>query len=466
MIQLGLLSVSDERRSVHDDLSPYITACEEKIASALEATGEVHVVRGAVINSPATARAEAAALARAGVTGVIFNVPIFSFPNLVLIAASLSRGPFLTVCQANPAYPGLVGLLAVTGMLNQMGIPCNRLWGDMASDEMVRSMLAFARSAHAVNTLRGQVFGLIGGRSIGMGTGAVDPGLWFQTFGVDVQHVDQLELLRCAPLVPDADVERAIGWLEINLGRINYDGDKLTPQTLREQVRWTCALKGLATERQLDFVGVKCHYELSAHYTTQCLGAAFLNDPYDWDGAKEPLVFSCEADGDAALTMQLLKLVSGRPSLFMDLRYYDKQENLFTFCNCGAMASWYAARSADPRENLRRTALSPIIPKYKGMGAHVHYVAKAGPLTCARLVRTGSAYRMQVFRADVVERPVEKTQETCAVWPHAYLRVQGSPEGLIAKYGSNHVHAVDGDYMPELERVCQHLAIGFEPVAG
>ena len=30
----------------------------------------------------------------------------------------------------------------------------------------------------------------------------------------------------------------------------------------------------------------------------------------------------------------------------------------------------------------------------------------------------------------------------------------------------NHVHAVDGDYIPEPERVCQHLAIGFEPAAG
>ena len=39
------------------------------------------------------------------------------------------------------------------------------------------------------------------------------------------------------------------------------------------------------------------------------------------------------------------------------------------------------------------------------------------------------------------------------------------PNNVIAKYGSNHVHAVDGDYVAELERACGHLGIGFERLA-
>jgi hypothetical protein len=43
--------------------------------------------------------------------------------------------------------------------------------------------------------------------------------------------------------------------------------------------------------------------------------------------------------------------------------------------------------------------------------------------------------------------------------------VPGNPDGLIAKYGSNHVHAVDGDWLPELTQVCGHLGIDCEDVA-
>src|SRR3712207_7175000 len=49
-------------------------------------------------------------------------------------------------------------------------------------------------------------------------------------------------------------------------------------------------------------------------YTTLFRSAeAFLNDPYDWDGPKEPHVCATEADMDAALTMQLLKGLSDTP---------------------------------------------------------------------------------------------------------------------------------------------------------
>ena len=46
-----------------------------------------------------------------------------------------------------------------------------------------------------------------------------------------------------------------------------------------------------------------------------------MNDPYDWNGPKEPTVMACEADSDAALTMQILKLLTEDPVLFMDVRH-------------------------------------------------------------------------------------------------------------------------------------------------
>ena len=65
-----------------------------------------------------------------------------------------------------------------------------------------------------------------------------------------------------------------------------------------------------------------------------------LNDPYDWNGSKEPIVMACEADSDGALTMQILKLISGYPSVLLDIRSYDARNEIYVCCNCGALPSW------------------------------------------------------------------------------------------------------------------------------
>ena len=67
---------------------------------------------------------------------------------------------------------------------------------------------------------------------------------------------------------------------------------------------------------------------MSCHYCTECIAAAFMNDPYDWDGPKEPVVYACEADSDAALTMQILKLLTNDPVVFMDVRHWDEENQV------------------------------------------------------------------------------------------------------------------------------------------
>src|SRR3712207_9468649 len=62
----------------------------------------------------------------------------------------------------------------------------------------------------------------------------------------------------------------------------------------------------LIEEWNLDFSGIKAQPELTNHFATMDITEAFLNDPYDWEGPKEPHVCSTEADMDAALTMQIL----------------------------------------------------------------------------------------------------------------------------------------------------------------
>ena len=161
-------------------------------------------------------------------------------------------------------------------------------------------------------------------------------------------------------------VEKAFKWLSDNVKEIKYDGKQLTPEKLKTQIRHYEATKRIVKEKNYDFIGVKCHYEMSRHYCTQCMSAAFMNDPYDWDGPKEPVVFACEADSDAALTMQILKLLTGKPVVFMDVRHWDAKNGVMVFCNCGSQSTYYADASDNYKDNLSKVTLYPALSIYAG----------------------------------------------------------------------------------------------------
>lgn len=457
MIRLGLMSFSDGRDDVHESLVDDIRQHEVRIKQILEDTGEVEVVVAQeVIHSPEGARREARRLSDQHVDGVILNIAVFAFPNYVVIATQFGRGPYLVLGPQDPRYPGLTGLLAVGGALNQIGTVHSRLWVDLDEDTVSGKLLAFARAAHAVTQLRGQVYGLVGGRSIGMYTGAAPGELWQKTFGVDVDHVDQSEIVRQAPLVAESDVVRARHWLEGNLKEILYDGDQLTPEKLDFEIRCYIALKQIVEKYQFDFVGLKCHFDMSAYYSVQCLAATFLNDPYDWEGAKPPVPLACEADSDGALTMQILTLISGLPSCLLDLRFYDTRRQIYVMPNCGAVPTWFAGRTLDPAENMSRVRMVPAIKKYAGGGAHFEFVFKEGDLTLARLTRSPAGYRMLMTHADTREFAISDVMGAGANWPHAFVDLQVLPDTLVTSLQSNHMHAIAGDYRAELTEFC-HL---------
>lgn len=460
-IKIGLLSFSDGRERVHRDLTPHIEEIENKLTDTLRSLGIEYVKGREIIHSNETAVSVAKDLAKDDLDGVILNISVFAFPNFILTALNFIDRPILIYSFPNGKFPGLGGLLAVSNALKRVGINHEKLWGDLEENRVKRKILTFAKAAHAKSRLKGQTFGIIGGRSIGITIGTLDPEDWYKKFGIDVEHIDQLEIIRRAGLIPSEKVENAFNWISHNVKNIYYDNNKLTEESLKFQIRCYYALKDIKEEYKLDFAGIKCHYELSEYYVTQCLSACFFNDPYDWDGLKEPFVLSCEADAEGALTMQILKLITGLPVLFMDVRHYKQDENIFIFSNCGAQASWYSARELDPIKNVKNIELCPLIPKYAGKGAHIRYVAKSGEITLARLAKDSSGYTMIATKALFKDFPVEKTEETCSSWPHAYAQIDVDPYKFIEALNSNHIHGVYGDYIEELKDFCQMIDIKF-----
>ena len=356
-------------------------------------------------------------------------------------------------------------MLASGGALHHLGIEHFRVAGDIHRKEVLEKYLTFARCARVVSSLNGQKYGMIGGRSLGMYSAVVSMQDWQQKFGVDVDHLDESEIVRIAETIPEEQVEKAFKWLNENIGEIKYDNHHLTPEKLKTQIRHYEATRQIIDKNKFDFVGVKCHDEMSRHYCTQCLGAAFFNDPYDWNGPKETTVFSCEADGDAGLTMQILKLLTGDPVIFMDVRHYDPDYDVMVFCNCGSQSTWYAGKSDDPKENLKNVTMYPCLEIYSGGGAHVNCMTKAGKATIARLNRTKGRYRMTIIPAEFVELPREKMKETTEEWPHVFAKLPFDHSIFLDKFDANHCHAVYGDHVEELKMICKMLEVDVELLA-
>ncbi len=465
-VKIGLLSFSDGRQRVHEGLAPTIQGHQDRLAALIAATGATPVVAEAIAWTPRLAVAEARRLLAADVAAVVFNIPVFAFPNLPALAAAVLERPVAILSPGEANLPGMGGLLAAGGGLVQMGQPPLRLWGPYDSPATRAALESFIRGTGARHRLRGQVYGQIGGRSIGMLTGvSSSPAQWLRVFGVDIDHADQSEILRIAEQIVPAERERIVAWLEGNLRSVAYgESPKLTRETLAFQAACAAAVKRIAEERQFDFIGIKCHFDLSEYYCTQCLSAAFLPGRLDWDGPREPMVCACEADGDGALTMQILQLVSGEPALFMDLRHFDRSENRWTLCNCGGQSIHYARRADDEADNLAAVDLVPVIAKYGGVGAHVRYLGEPGAMTFARLVHDGQGHRLIAFAGQAVKGEDSWLEKSCPQWPHLFAQFPMAPEALLDRLHANHIHAVAGDCTDALAHFARAAGIAFERI--
>ena len=470
MATVGLLTVSDGREGVHRDVEPSASAVEGRISRALERAGHKVVQAQHVVWTNELAVREARRIADERPALTIINVPVWAFPHFTMRAARELPGPLLLFSNIDPRHPGMVGMLAAAGALDQVGRSYGRAWGEIEDPAVWRRIETHIQAGAAVEDLRGSTFGRIGGRSMGMYTAVANADRWLRQFGVDVEEIDQWELVRRSDEIDSGSVALARDWLERNAAGVHYDGERLTPAILERQIRSYYVMRALIDEWNLDFCGIKAQPELTDNFATMDLTEAFLNDPYDWDGPKEPIVCATEADMDGALTMQILKSISATPVLFADVRHYHSDLDIWDLCNSGQHATWFAARSDDPLENMRHVSLYPEDFYFPAGGASVQHLAAPGSFTFARLTRLDDRYRMQVLRGQL-ESFDEETNErlmhaSTYVWPHAFARFDASADEFLGRYGSNHIHAVPGDHVAALHEVCRLLDVDFDGFGG
>ncbi|MFI5607897.1 fucose isomerase [Amycolatopsis sp. NPDC051903] len=464
MTRIGLIAISDGRDHVHRRNTGFIRSKVDAFAAALTAAGH-DVISGGLVATNTTATAAARSVAAASVDVTVFYYAVWSFPHFTMLAADATTSPLLLVASTDPTEPGLVGMLAAGGALDQIGRRHTRLWGAPDEAALIEDVGVRARAAAAVGSLRGSTFGRFGGRPMGMNTAVANTDQWMRQFGVDVEEIDQYELVLRAEKADPGEATAGREWFERH-ATVHYDGAKLTPELLERQIRAYLAVRDLAAERHLDFSGIKAQPELTENFATMDVAEALLNDPYDWTGPKAVHVTATEADMDGALTMQLMHRITGTPVLFADVRHHHPDRDVWDLCNSGQHATWFAARSDDPADNLAKVHLHPEVFFFPAGGASVAHFAAPGRMTLARLTRLDGAYRLQLVLGDF-ECYDDATNAALAArstpeWPHAFTRLDVPAETFLANFGANHIHAVPGDRRRELRVAAELLDVRVE----
>ncbi|MEA3407680.1 MAG: fucose isomerase [Chloroflexota bacterium] len=473
---IGIAMLNDERPHVWQENNPQNMAVVNRWAEIVreglenvDGSKPKIVVGSRIITSARVAQQVGEELRREGCRVVIMCYNVWDFPFLVwpFVNSVGPDVPILSLSNNNGQFPGNVGLLATDGALRQAGVRTHRIVGDIDDPEIHQQVFDWIRAAEALTTIRNEVFGMYGGHSMGMETGYFHLVPTLKALGCTARQVDQLWLLKTMESdVDESEVEAGFAWFQDLLGeRILFDGDMLTPETLKTQIRLYLALQMVNQEKGFDFCGLKGQRELTEHVCLGDVAEMLLNDPYDWNGPKEPTVCATEADAYAAVTMQLLKYITGGfPSLFMDVRLYLPERDIWDWCNSGNHASWYAKQSFDPRENFSKITFHPALEFYfKAGGASVEFNAAPGEMTFARLGLWDDKPFMAIMKGESLDLSEEEreaiNQRTDPTWPHVHARLNCSFEEFLRIFPCNHVMGTTGDRVQALTYLCEIAGI-------
>jgi L-fucose isomerase len=472
---VGLVMLNDEREHVwraNDEanrrvLERWAAVIRKRVVNRDGSAPEV-VVGETVIHSVRTAQAVGGQLQRAGVKSVIMCYNVWNFPFLCwpFVQGLGAEAPILSLSNNNGKFPGNVGLLATDGALRQAGRRTHRIVGELDDEATQARVVDWVRAAQATTTIRSEVFGMYGGHSMGMETGYFHLTPTIKAFGTTCYQIDQLWLVKAMERVDAAEVERGLAWFKGLLGkRLKFDGEMLTPETLKTQIRLYLAMQAVNEENGFDYCGLKGQRELTEHVCLGDVPEMLMNDPYDWRGPKEPTVCATEADAFAAVTMQLMKYATGGlPTIFMDVRLYHPDRDLWDWCNSGNHASWYAAQSDDPAVNFKTITLHPALKFYfKAGGASVEFDARPGRMTFARLGLWDERLFMVIVGGEALRLSAETRRalnaQTDPTWPHLHAKLDCTFDEFLSVFPSNHVLGVPGDRVRSLVYLCEMAGV-------
>ncbi len=254
--------------------------------------------------------------------------------------------------------PGAVYLAAVLASHAQKGLPAFGIYGhevqdvDMVEDipeDVKEKLLRFGRAAVAVATMRGKSYLQIGSQCMGIAGSIIDQEFIESYFGMRVESVDEVEVLRRMEegIYDEEEYQKALAWTKehCKMGRDdNPESVKFSDEDKEKQWEFTvkmyCIIKDLmAGNKNLPDTceeekvghnallgGFQGQRQWTDHWPNCDYPEALLSSTFDHNGAREPYTLATENDVLNGYGMLFMRLLTHRAQIFADVRTYWSPE--------------------------------------------------------------------------------------------------------------------------------------------
>lgn len=285
--------------------------------------------------------------------------------------------------------------------------------------------------------LRGKRIGLIGEHPSGFDTCAYDPFALDKLVGVTVEPVGLPDFFDRARAVPAS----AVSATRIEIGREISGLDEVDQGQLDKSFTVFHALKGLAEDKGLSAMAVRCWPEMFTDYGCAACGPMGLMNE-----AKTPC--ACEADVYGAVTCLLLQELTGAPSFLVDIVDMDAKGNTGVFWHCGLAPRSMADDQTPPMAQLHSNRRMPLLQEF---------ALKPGRITVARISQAKNRPVMVVAGAEMLRAPKSFTGTSGVV---RFDRPTGDVTAAMFEMGlEHHVSIVYGDVRGPLRALAARIGL-------
>ena len=234
---------------------------------------------------------------------------VWQFSHHVLAGLRTHRGPMMVVANWNGTFPGLVGLLNLTGSLTKAGVEYSALWSVDFTDEWalngLRTWLETGRLVHDLShvhelpaldagveevalgrALADQlrrdkaIIGIFDEGCMGMYNAIFDDEL-LNPLGIYKERLSQSALVAEMNRVGDDEAAAAKAWLDDAGLRFDFGVDEeneLTPAQVTSQLKMYIAALRIADDFGLDAVGIQYQLGLKDVVPASDLAEGLLNN--------------------------------------------------------------------------------------------------------------------------------------------------------------------------------------------
>ncbi len=417
---------------------------------------------------------------------------VWQYSHHLLPGLRSHRGPILLVANFAGDFPGLVGLMGLSGSLTKAGIEHSKLWSpdftDSWSLDGLNEWLTTGTVDHDLSHVRdlqnlpdteetelGQalaiqlmrekaIIGVFDEGCMGMYNAIIDDEL-LNPLGIYKERLSQSALVVEMNRVSDVEAQAVRKWLD-DAGMVFHTGSdeatELTDAQLHSQFKMYIAALRIADDYGLDAVGIQYQQGLKDVVPASDLAEGLLNNTErppvsSRDGSRElyagaPLPHFNEVDEGVAvdsLVTHRLWTAMGLDSAttLHDVRWGEDYDGEFVWV-LEISGSVPASHNGGYDKSFSKRQPAMFFPLG---GGTLSGTSKAGEIVWSRVFVEDGALHVDLGRGSVVDLPDAETERrlkaTTEVWPIMHLVMHGVDRNqLMARHKSNHANVV---YAPD-----------------